>query len=289
MKILCLHGWGTSGSILQQQSAVLRRFCDETYEFIFLDGEVHCQAAKGLDSADGPFLCYYNSFTPSEIAKACLMIDGVIEDRGPFDAILGFSQGGSLALTYLLRHTIETPDIAPPFRFAILCSTVVGFAPWTWFGQEILHDLHDDDFETLETFPVCDFAKLDGKKRIMCESLSRVFEIARKGGFIEIDTPGGSFPKNSTHEHLPRVMHPQLLSEAEKVQIPTIHVTGAKDDRGMVELSNLMMGCCNLSEVQKLVHPGGHDLPKDVKNARLLARAIESANERSLRLRFMKI
>lgn len=47
MKILCLHGYGTSSSILKSQLDALIRRADESYEFIFFDGEVECPKAKG--------------------------------------------------------------------------------------------------------------------------------------------------------------------------------------------------------------------------------------------------
>ena len=47
MKILCLHGYGTSSSILKSQLDALTRRADESYDFVFFDGEVECPKAKG--------------------------------------------------------------------------------------------------------------------------------------------------------------------------------------------------------------------------------------------------
>lgn len=40
MKILCLHGYGTSGQIFEEQLGSLIATLGEHHEFVFLDGEV---------------------------------------------------------------------------------------------------------------------------------------------------------------------------------------------------------------------------------------------------------
>lgn len=46
-KILCLHGYGTSASILQHQLGPFMAAADPSYEFVFLEGEIECQKAQG--------------------------------------------------------------------------------------------------------------------------------------------------------------------------------------------------------------------------------------------------
>jgi len=41
MKILCLHGYGTSGDIFEQQLAGISAALGTNHEWVFLDGEVH--------------------------------------------------------------------------------------------------------------------------------------------------------------------------------------------------------------------------------------------------------
>lgn len=47
MRILCLHGYGTSGAILRSQLDAFIHRADASYEFVFLDGEYECQRAHG--------------------------------------------------------------------------------------------------------------------------------------------------------------------------------------------------------------------------------------------------
>ena len=45
-----------------------------------------------------------------------------MEEEGPFDGIIGFSQGAALAATYLLRFSQEKPHEPLPFKCAIFFS-----------------------------------------------------------------------------------------------------------------------------------------------------------------------
>ena len=47
MRILCLHGYGTSGAILQSQLDAFTHKADPSHEFVFLDGEYECPKAQG--------------------------------------------------------------------------------------------------------------------------------------------------------------------------------------------------------------------------------------------------
>ena len=47
MRILCLHGYGTSAAIMRAQLDPLIREADPSYEFVFLEGEHECPPAHG--------------------------------------------------------------------------------------------------------------------------------------------------------------------------------------------------------------------------------------------------
>lgn len=47
MKILCLHGVGSSGAILEAQMANLQRELDPSYELVFVDGPFECERGPG--------------------------------------------------------------------------------------------------------------------------------------------------------------------------------------------------------------------------------------------------
>jgi pimeloyl-ACP methyl ester carboxylesterase len=47
MKILCLHGAGSSGAILERQMSSLRRELDPSFELVFVDGPFECGRGPG--------------------------------------------------------------------------------------------------------------------------------------------------------------------------------------------------------------------------------------------------
>jgi len=53
MKILCLHGAGSSGAILEKQMANLRRELDPSFELAFVDGPFECERGPGTYKARG--------------------------------------------------------------------------------------------------------------------------------------------------------------------------------------------------------------------------------------------
>lgn len=58
-------------------------------------------------------------------------VNSVIDDEGPFDGVLGFSEGSAIAISLLLQHEIDHPKDPPLFNFAILfsCGIVVSRDP----------------------------------------------------------------------------------------------------------------------------------------------------------------
>jgi hypothetical protein len=57
----------------------------------------------------GPYLCYYPLPTPELVRSAHEYIVEVIDEDGPIDAIISFSQGAALAASIFLQHAKEKP------------------------------------------------------------------------------------------------------------------------------------------------------------------------------------
>lgn len=224
----------------------------------------------------GPFLCYNASFAPAEIQESCDLIDEMIETTGPFDGILGFSQGGSVALSYLLQRQINGHH--PPFRWAVFLSTVIAFSPDVSFGSSILANLTDHEIRLLEGYPATDLSTLHPSTRALCETTARTFYSAKTGGFIAPGTPAAQFAKRDDPSQ-PRVFHPALFTD--RIPIPTVHVTGKKDDALMVDLSRLVQGLCEKSLVRSLAHSGGHNVPRSPGDVRAAWAAVDWAVQQS--------
>ncbi|RFU36271.1 hypothetical protein B7463_g123, partial [Scytalidium lignicola] len=116
--------------IFEAQTAVLRASISTELntdcDFVFVDGEIETEPRNGVEKYyDGPFLSYYDWDSPQSIHIAYGLIYDLIEECGPFDGVMGFSQGGSLAASFLLHHIEKRPaePLEALFRFAIIiCS-----------------------------------------------------------------------------------------------------------------------------------------------------------------------
>ena len=61
-------------------------------------------------------------FALQQVDDAIDFINNIIERQGPFDGVIGFSQGSVMALATMLRYAKLNPDDDPLFRFAIFFS-----------------------------------------------------------------------------------------------------------------------------------------------------------------------
>ncbi|KAL4737697.1 serine hydrolase-domain-containing protein [Aspergillus similis] len=113
IKILCLHGRGTSGAIFKYQTSSIRsRLADLNLTFDFLDGPYPSNPAPGIDLFfPPPYYTYYvespQDTTIDTIRSTRDWLSGVIAERGPYDLVMTFSQGGMVAAEALLMHQVE--------------------------------------------------------------------------------------------------------------------------------------------------------------------------------------
>ncbi|KAK3300903.1 serine hydrolase-domain-containing protein [Chaetomium fimeti] len=127
MKILCLHPWGTSGFIFEKQLQTLSGMLGPTHEYVYINGSIPSARARDLpEFVKGPYYCWYEGLSTPQCLEAHDIIAETIEEEGPFDGVIGFSQGASLALSFILHHELQRPGLPCPFRFALLfCTTLV--------------------------------------------------------------------------------------------------------------------------------------------------------------------
>lgn len=74
----------------------------------------------------GPYFCYYALPTDDLVRQAQVYIEEIIEEEGPFDGVIGFSQGAALAASIMLEHAKKNPfnDI---FKLAIFAGASLPF------------------------------------------------------------------------------------------------------------------------------------------------------------------
>ncbi len=127
LRILCLHGYHGSGDILRRQMASLVEGMDALAEFVYLDapslafGDFGWWHAKSTanppasrDAGVGPAQKRYEGWE-----RTFASIAQTFAAHGPFDGVLGFSQGASLtSLLAGLRSPDGRPTEAKPLTFA---------------------------------------------------------------------------------------------------------------------------------------------------------------------------
>ncbi|KAJ5171130.1 Serine hydrolase FSH [Penicillium coprophilum] len=137
MRFLCLHGGGTNGEIFEIQIGGLRQILEKNgHDFKFMNGKMDAKVEEELEGiVDGPFYNHYTrgSSPGSSIHEAFDHTKSFITKEGPFDVVIGFSQGAALAASLLIHQSKNYPAEPSLFRAAVF---ICGAAPWDSTGLE---------------------------------------------------------------------------------------------------------------------------------------------------------
>ncbi|KAJ5389915.1 uncharacterized protein N7496_000983 [Penicillium cataractarum] len=156
MRFLCLHGRGTNSDILEAQLAPLRRrLAQHTLEFF--DAQSACAPAPEIsDLYPPPYLCWYEHGRPDEVSIALDELCAVLDEDGPYDGLIGFSEGAALIASLLLFD--ELAGRRPRIQLAVLFNSVVpltahpaGVQHTSSLLSELVHGHHDHYLALLKT------------------------------------------------------------------------------------------------------------------------------------------
>ncbi|KAJ5972285.1 uncharacterized protein N7479_002203 [Penicillium vulpinum] len=279
MRVLALHGVGSSGAMLKKQLNPLAVQLGQTYQFTFFDGVVSCNREPGMPEwFPGPFYSYVTGYSPVEMQEVLEDLDSFIEENGPFDGVLGFSQGTSIATAYIIDRQTREPNLPAAFSFAVLISSVAACSADPTCLESVIRSLVEHSPFAFKTdFPRCDFELVGPTERVFAEYLALV-HLAIKAIGIKKPTIELDFLKTLDVDSVPRLFHPKLVKD--RISIPTVHVTGRKDELSMVHQSRIVQGLCDESLLRAHRHQGGHSLPLKANEIKDLAVSIEWAAER---------
>ncbi|XP_054157707.1 esterase OVCA2-like [Oppia nitens] len=121
LKVLCLHGYRQTSVAFKSKSGGFRKLLKNKLDFVFIDGPhlvpTGPQNPDGTDDSRSWWFSdvdpdYFSSAQESDICKgfdqSVDLIRHTFETQGPFDGILGFSQGSALvALICCLKQLKE--------------------------------------------------------------------------------------------------------------------------------------------------------------------------------------
>ncbi|KAI9913860.1 hypothetical protein PsorP6_006448 [Peronosclerospora sorghi] len=146
IRILCLHGWRTSGSILEHQTSALRQAFGSRVEFRYVDAPWRAsgpvpELVRSFYGDKGPFYEWWDAVKQQD--RETLRYEGFehsldyltaqVQAFGPIDAVLGFSQGAAMA-TLLTAHYVSNYGYVPWKCCILIC----GLYPRNLETQELL-------------------------------------------------------------------------------------------------------------------------------------------------------
>ena len=127
-----------------------------TTEFDFVEGTIETAAGPGLgDIYNGPFYSYHNWPPTSSdedersIRHAYDDLADRLESDGPYDGVVGFSNGGALLAGFLSDYVLQYPSEDLPCRCAIFISS---FPPFR-MDQAEKPRFRTDGLSYLQTLP----------------------------------------------------------------------------------------------------------------------------------------
>ncbi|RDH36069.1 serine hydrolase FSH [Aspergillus welwitschiae] len=269
MKILCLHGYGTGPNILRYQLSGLMRDADPSWEFHFLSAEVECPPAPDIGSTfPPPYYCWTRSFDAGSIDAAHALIEEAIDEHGPFDGVLGFSQGAAISVSFLLEHKTAYPDEPPPFRFAIFYSPTIPCAADEAYCRSVLGTLSSADQQRLRSGKDKEIAQLPEPVRSVTESLVKVIK-----GAHSITRESVPFFLDRPLELIPCALHPDVVPT--RISIPSLHLRGKNDVPGLDDCGLLVECLCDSNTRRPIIHSAGHDIPRSGPELKQMLSAVE--------------
>lgn len=125
-RILCLHGFRTSGVILKKQVEKWPRSVLDGLDLVFVDAPFPAQGKSDVETVfDPPYFEWFQfnkEFTEYTNFDECLAyIEDCMIKHGPIDGLLGFSQGAilSAALAGLQAQGVALTKV-PRIKFVII-------------------------------------------------------------------------------------------------------------------------------------------------------------------------
>ncbi|KAI0429433.1 serine hydrolase FSH [Xylaria sp. FL1042] len=127
MRILCLHGRGTNAKIFEMQTARIRQAIGRDHQFVFANGNVPTPPDAGAAAISDEYYGYVGETSLQHKSLYYDLLD-LVNSQGPFDGLMGFSEGGAVA-AWMLIENAKYPLTFGPLRCAIFFSAAVPFHP----------------------------------------------------------------------------------------------------------------------------------------------------------------
>ena len=269
-------------------------------EFHFIEGECEAAPVEGITQFyEGPYLSFYPWPPRMDEAeyddtreRAYELIYEAIEEDGPFDAILGFSQGASLACLFLQQHARKNP-YDPPwslFRYAVF---ICGMLPFRIKESQPLSRSKSSaslgksvDAEELSEClsTITSRNPLRSKESFSSESSSSSVESTFSDEPSSVASPAQSIMSVGPNDDSFTIESDNfdlVFDENFKaLQIPSVHI-GGKGDK-VYDLTRKLYAGMNKDKTLWIEHEMGHTIPWDKKNTQAFVDVIEQLERRAV-------
>ncbi|KAL8995317.1 MAG: hypothetical protein Q9169_004921 [Polycauliona sp. 2 TL-2023] len=264
MRFLCLHGMGTNPQILEAQIGQLRAQLPGSHDFVYLPGDVECDAAQGVSAIyPGPYLCYYDLPAAEQVSDAHDHVMDFIEDEGPFDSVIGFSQGAALASSLMLRRS-KDPSLDPLFQFAVfICASL----PFDLDAPPVVVQKSSGGRMQFLDGPASEGGIEISQSSVGAQSIIQEFHAQGFNGMLE------------DGDNVLRRYHPTVQSEGDlNMGVPTVNIVGKKDGYHQQGLSLAKLGGSRGTVI--FDHGAGHEVPRDLLSVRKMTRVVQDTAEK---------
>lgn len=189
LKILCLHGYMQNGALFKNKIGSMRKAMKSRAEFLFIDGPFVVDAAMGGNGQGRSWWRWKDTDRPSSSTQyvgwdvSQDVITRAIQQHGPIDVLLGFSQGATAAALYALsENAVDTIII------------ISGFLPRDSVYAEKIHDAPK---ERKTSVRAC-FVSGENDELVLLEQSQLLWDCFPKERSTVIIHPGGHFVPTTT-------------------------------------------------------------------------------------------
>lgn len=199
-----------------------------------------------------PYFSWWKNDTVDDVRAAVARMNEYIEENGPYDAAMMFSQGCVLGSAALLLHQEETPHLPAPFKTAIFICGGPSMPILEELGFHISARARERDGVSRDAL-----MQQSGNSAILTQGANRWMGLESLNDGLSED---------------------QLRKEIEcpfRIDIPTVHIYGSKDPR---YASGLHLSAICVPERRRTYnHEGGHDIPRGTQVSDNIAELVKWA------------
>ncbi|KAK4496778.1 hypothetical protein PRZ48_012761 [Zasmidium cellare] len=287
MRVLCLHGAGSNNNFFQNQTATLRAHLPD-FSFEFVQGTLPHQGGSWSshygnrnDDVEQELFTYFTLFDPEFMLETEReLIDLVTSASPPFDGVLAYSIGCSLAFQASMRYEAEREPNSRGslFKFAIFCNAVapskaIDIVDSCCFGTAAEVESRIKD----EALTLTELAL--GMRLIAAPSAVEEVNRLRQWAKLQMKDWQGVHTDRGFDVVKIGVMGVMPFDQKnERLHIPTLHVRDPMEHRLFGERMQIL---CDPKEAREFFHDHGHEFPRGYNISKTLADLVRETAARA--------